>query len=152
MVSHTLVLFFCRRKARWYHGAAFRCGWIYRLKCVWVCERFFWGSSCLSLPPAALPKKCTASSGLTGEAHHHDTHSLLQGRCPRVHFWFSSSCFCLVLEQLRAKQAARTFSCWSWCGRSWAREAEASCAVSCVSHLRWCDWETVQGSSVWLSA
>ena len=80
-------VFFCRREARWYHGAAVDCGWIYRLKecvylCVCVCLCAYWGgwsflTICLSLPPAALPK-CTVSAGLIWRGPANTTHSLLQ--------------------------------------------------------------------------
>ncbi len=109
VLAHTLLVLFCRREARWYHGAAVHCGWIYRLSvcesvcvCVCVCARFSGAGPFLpvrlSLPPAALPK-CTASRGLTGEAHRHDdAHSSLRGPAStRVHFLFSSSVFVLVL-------------------------------------------------------
>lgn len=105
--SHSVFLFFfffffsCRREARWYHGAAVYCGWIYRLKvCATVCVCASLGLVLPSrLPESSTcspPKKCTASRGLTGEAHQHDAHSSLRGWRPPVYmflFFFLLFCF-----------------------------------------------------------
>lgn len=122
--------------------------------CDSVCV-LLWGWSfppvSLSLPPAALPKNALHPVGWQGRP----TNTMHTPHCgadvyPCTFFLFSSSCFVLVLERSRGKQAARTFSCWSWCRRRWVQRAEGGCiSVSNVSlrGINTCEWMCLRGSA-----
>ncbi len=119
-------------------------------QCVYVCiseaglsSRLPESSTCSPLRNALQPVGWWGGGG----TYQHDARSLLRGWSPPVHHIFVFFlCFVLVLEQSRGKQAARTFSCWSWRRRRWVgrmKDAFQSPKYHCITStlFRWCNEE-----------